>query len=91
VCDTPYEGQGLGIIVPGILKKFGDIADLAALVAPRALLISGGVRGSGDELDLTQLRDNYVRTQNAYALVSATDRLQIRSAGASALRTFFAE
>ncbi len=91
VSDTPYEGQRLGIIVPGILKHFGDVADLAALVAPRTLVISGGVRGSGDELELTELRDNYVRAQNAYALLGATDRLHIRKDGTGTLPAFFTE
>jgi cephalosporin-C deacetylase-like acetyl esterase len=91
VTDTPYEGQRLGIIVPGMLKQFGDVADLAALVAPRALLVSGGVRGSGVELGLPELRDNYVRAQNAYALLGATDRLRIQSSGAGVLRAFLAE
>jgi cephalosporin-C deacetylase-like acetyl esterase len=91
VTDTPYEGQRLGIIVPGILKQFGDVADLAALVAPRVLLVSGGVRGSGVELGFPELRDNYVRAQNAYALLGATDRLRLQSSGAGVLRGFLAE
>ena len=34
--DVPYEGQRLGLMAPGILRHVGDVADLAALVAPGA-------------------------------------------------------
>jgi hypothetical protein len=39
VTDVPYEGQRLGTIVPGILRDAGDVAHLAALIAPRRLVI----------------------------------------------------
>src|SRR5262249_41900379 len=41
VSDEPYRGQRLGVIVPGILRDVGDIPHLAALVAPRRVVIAG--------------------------------------------------
>ena len=41
VSDVPYENQRLGIMVPGILRNVGDIPHLAALTAPRRLVIAG--------------------------------------------------
>ena len=43
--DQPYREQRLGLMVPGILRDFGDVADIAALVAPRAVTIKGGTNG----------------------------------------------
>ena len=91
VTDTPYEGQRLGIIVPAILKNFGDVPDLAALIAPRRVLIAGGVRGNGQELQTPELRDNYIRAQNAYALSSASGRFQVAQSRPGALAAFLAE
>ena len=54
----------------------------------RAILISGGVRGNGDELGLSELRDNYVRAQNAYALSWASGNLQVAQSTPGALPLF---
>lgn len=47
VTDVPYEGQRLGILAPGILRDVGDITHLVALVAPRRVVVAGGVTGGG--------------------------------------------
>ncbi len=47
VSDVPYENQRLGIMVPGILRRVGDVPQLAALTAPRRLVVAGGVNGAG--------------------------------------------
>ena len=47
VSDEPYRGQRLGVIVPRILRDVGDVPHLAALVAPRRVVIAGGVSGGG--------------------------------------------
>ena len=41
VTESPYEGQRLGIMAPGILRDAGDIPHLAALIAPRSLIMAG--------------------------------------------------
>ena len=37
-------------MAPGILRDVGDVAHLAALVAPRRVVIAGGVAGDGKPL-----------------------------------------
>lgn len=39
ISETPYEGQRMGIIVPGILKEVGDVSDIAALVTGQRVSI----------------------------------------------------
>ena len=38
ICDTPYENQRLGVMIPGVLRDVGDVPNLAAMVAPRELV-----------------------------------------------------
>jgi hypothetical protein len=68
VSDVPYEKQRLGIMVPGILRDLGDIPQLAALAAPRRLVIGGGVMGSGQTSSLEQLQSDFARTRMVYKL-----------------------
>lgn len=77
VSDVPYEGQRLGIMVPGILRDVGDIPHLAALVAPRPLLIAGGVTGGGQLLDEDALARAYRFTRRAYELEQAGNRFAV--------------
>ncbi len=77
VTDVPYEGQRLGTLVPGILRHAGDVPHLAALVAPRRLIIAGGVTGGGQPLDAAALDAGYAWTRRAYELESANDKLSI--------------
>ena len=62
VSDVPYEKQRLGIMAPGMLRDVGDVQHLAALLAPRRLIIAGGVNGSGKKLSSKQLSQNYAST-----------------------------
>jgi cephalosporin-C deacetylase-like acetyl esterase len=75
ITDAPYEGQRLGIIVPGLLKVLGDVADLAALIAPRPLLISGGVRPNGDAVAPASVRETFEPTAQRYDAFSHHNRL----------------
>lgn len=76
VTEEPYEGQRLGILVPGILSHVGDVAHLAALVSPRRLLIAGGVTGSGRPLDSAAMSENYVFTSRVYDLQGAASQFE---------------
>lgn len=71
VSGTPYVGQRLGVIAPGILRAVGDIAHLAALNAPRRVVIAGGVAGDGKPLAADQLRDAYRDATRAWGVSSA--------------------
>ena len=77
VSDVPYENQRLGIIVPGILRKIGDVAHLAALAAPRRLVIAGGVTGGGEKLNEKDLTKNYEWTKAAFGFEEASKQLKI--------------
>ncbi|OWK43146.1 alpha/beta hydrolase family protein [Fimbriiglobus ruber] len=77
VTDEPYTNQRLGTIVPGILRDVGDIAHLAALAAPRRMVIAGGVAGNGKTLTADQLRAAYQPAAQVWGLLKAPDALTI--------------
>jgi hypothetical protein len=77
VTDPPYQGQRLGTLVPGILRDAGDIGHLAALIAPRRLVIGGGVTGGGKMLDAAALNAAFAFTRQAYAVGGTADRFRL--------------
>jgi cephalosporin-C deacetylase-like acetyl esterase len=74
VTEEPYQGQRLGLMAPGILRDAGDVAHLAALVAPRKLVVAGGVTGGGRPLDGAALCGAFDFTRQVYAIEGACDR-----------------
>ncbi len=77
ISDTPYEDQRLGIMAPNIVRDVGDIQYLAALIAPRKLMIVGGVNGSGQALDEAALKQQYEFTQRVYSLERAASQFAV--------------
>jgi hypothetical protein len=77
VTEEPYQGQRLGIMAPGILRDAGDVAHLASLVAPRRLVVAGGVTGGGKPLDEAALRCAFEVTQHAYAIENAPGQFHL--------------
>lgn len=77
VADEPYRGWRLGVIAPGVLRDAGDVAHLAALVAPRRLLIAGGVDNVGQPLGSADLDTAYAFTRHVYALAEAPGGLVV--------------
>ena len=77
VTEEPYEGQRLGMMVPGILRDAGDVAHLAALVAPRRLVIAGGVTGGGQPLDAAALDAAFAFTRRVYEVEGAAGELRV--------------
>ncbi|MCH7988487.1 MAG: acetylxylan esterase [Planctomycetes bacterium] len=77
VSDVPYENQRLGIMAPRILSEAGDIPHLAALLAPRRLVIAGGVTGGGKPLNRQALTSQYNYTRKVYSLEKANRKLTI--------------
>ena len=77
VSDEPYQGQRLGIIAPGIVSDVGDVAHLAALVAPRRVVIAGGVSGGGKPLDADRLRSAYRPAAHVWDLLGAKAGLTV--------------
>jgi hypothetical protein len=75
--QVPYEGQRLGLLAPGIVRDVGDIPQLAALIAPRQLLIAGAVNGAGKPLDAAALREQFAFTQRVYELQKSNAALTL--------------
>jgi hypothetical protein len=80
VTDVPYEHQRMGTIVPGILKQFGDIPDLAALVAPRPLLIIDAVTPADQPIELADVLKTFQRTAKQYNALSQPKNLHFSTA-----------
>ena len=77
VTDTPYENQRLGILPNGIVRDVGDIAHIAALIAPNKLTICGGVDGAGRQLSEETLRATFNPTQHVFELSGAKGRFSL--------------
>ena len=84
VSVVPYEGQRMGIMAPGILRDVGDIAHLAALVAPRRVVIAGGVSGGGKTLSTEDMQDAYRPARRIWQLFAAEGELVVGSSVAAA-------
>jgi len=75
--DEPYVGQRLGIMAPGMVRDVGDLQHLAALIAPRRLVIAGGVTGGGKALDASALKDQFNFTRHIYSISRSDAALTI--------------
>jgi hypothetical protein len=71
VSEVPYEKQWLGLMAPGIVRDVGDIAQVAALIAPRRLVIAGPTSGNGRPLAAEDLTRTFAATRRIYALERA--------------------
>jgi hypothetical protein len=77
VTDEPYVGQRLGLMAPGILREVGDVAQLAALIAPRRVVIAGGVGGNGKPVPAEQLGRNFHDAARVWDLLNAGPELSV--------------
>lgn len=75
--EEPYEGQRLGVMAPGILRQVGDVAHLAALAAPKRVVIAGGVAGNGKGLSAKAIRKAYEPAAHAWKLLNADQNLRL--------------
>ena len=78
VTDEPYRGTRLGLMVPGVIKEVGDIADIASLIAPRPVTIRGGTSGAGIKLDLAKLSHEFTRTARVFQLLDVASLLRVQ-------------
>jgi len=74
-------GTRMGLLAPGILRV-GDIPQLAALVAPRHLLIAKGLGSAGKPMGERALRHAFAFTRSIYRLYAAADRLRLTTSDA---------
>ena len=63
-------------LIPSILKS-ADIAQLAALVAPRPLTIAATLWGSGDAASPAEAQDAFAWTQQAYRANGASNEFHL--------------
>jgi len=68
VTDQPYVGQRLGLMAPAVLRDVGDVAHIAALLAPRPVVIAGGVTGGGKPVGPSVLREQFRFTEQVFAV-----------------------
>jgi len=80
VTEEPYQGQRLGTLAPGILRDVGDIGHLAALAAPKRLVIAGGVSGGGTPLGRDALRASHTPAARSFQLAKAEDQFRLLDA-----------
>src|SRR5262249_40736276 len=78
VTDQAYAtGTFMGLLAPGILKA-GDVPHLAALSAPRKLIIAGGVSPQGKKHSEKELKENYAYTAAMYKMLGVDNKLTIK-------------
>jgi cephalosporin-C deacetylase-like acetyl esterase len=75
--DVPYVNQRMGIMAPRILRDAGDVPNLAALIAPRRLTISGAVTGGGAPLPESALVEQFDYTKKVYRLLGVEAHLSV--------------
>lgn len=76
VADAPYGFLRLGVAAPRLLRDVGDVAQLAALVAPRRLVIGGSHSPGGAVVPPDAQSKAFLAAQRVYALLKAEERLK---------------
>jgi len=74
--DAPWSGIPMGLAAPKLLR-YGDVGTLAALSAPRRLVVIGGVETTGDAASADRLKAAFAFTKSIYGLFSAGDAFEI--------------
>ena len=87
VSDAPYPKGRVGILVPGMLHRIGDIAQLLSLCAPRPLLVAGGMAGNGEKLERAGLESLLDYPREAYKIAAGPGKLSVEDASSSAAVT----
>jgi dienelactone hydrolase len=71
-------GTHMGLLAPGILRV-GDVPHLAALVAPRRLIVAGGVSPQGEKRTAAQIEESFAFTRGVYKLHKEEGKLSLMS------------
>ncbi|MCS7046671.1 MAG: S9 family peptidase, partial [Gemmataceae bacterium] len=77
ITETPYKGQRMGVIAPGLLREVGDVADLAALCLPRHVVIAGGVLGDGTRLTSERQQQMFVSASHIARVLNSPASLRL--------------
>jgi dienelactone hydrolase len=67
----------MGVLAPGLLH-WGDVPHLAALIAPRRLVVAAGVSPQGKKLKEGALQETLAFTSSIYKLTGSADKLTVR-------------
>ena len=70
----------MGLIAPDILD-LGDVGHLAALVAPRPLVVSSALEPEGGLASGDRILRQFAFTRSVYELLGASDRLKLSPLG----------
>lgn len=77
ITEASYaDGTSMGLLAPGLLR-FADVPHIAAMAAPRRLLIVDGVSPQGDKLDKSDLGKAFAFTRTVYGVTKRPDKLVI--------------
>jgi hypothetical protein len=71
-------GTHMGLLAPGLLRA-GDVPHLAALVAPRRLVVAGGVSPQGEKRTAEQIQEAFAITRGVYKLYKEDGKLSLLS------------
>lgn len=69
VTDEPYVGQRLGLMAPAIVRDVGDVTHIAALMAPKPVIIAGAVSGTAKPYGAAILKEQFRFTEKVFELV----------------------
>jgi dienelactone hydrolase len=84
VTDEAYaQGTHMGLLAPGLMQA-GDVPQLAALVAPRRLVVAGSVSPKGERRTAEQLREALAFTASVYKLHRAVGKLTLAAEATAA-------
>ncbi len=77
VTTTAYPaGTHMGLLAPGLFDA-GDVPHLAALLAPRRLVVAGGLSAQGKALEQKPLEQAFAFTGKVYGLARAKEQLLV--------------
>jgi gluconolactonase len=69
VTEEPYANQRLGTLAPGILRDVGDVSHIAALCAPKRVVIAGGVSPGGKSMKADELAAAYAPASTVFKML----------------------
>jgi cephalosporin-C deacetylase-like acetyl esterase len=78
VSEVPYENQRVGVMAPGILREVGDVQHLAALCAPRRVVISDAVGSNGRRLTVEETRSAFASAVRVWQILGAERKLVLK-------------
>lgn len=77
VTETAYApGTHMGLLAPGLFR-YADVPHLAALIAPRKLIVADGVTPQGQRTILKDLTEAFAYPRFIYRLLKSDDQLKI--------------